>query len=318
MTISSQPEASTPSGSIAPGLLQFSNQLAAVIAAATPSIVAVHGRGYRTSSGILWQPGLVVSAEETIERDASLGLSLPDGQRIEATLSGRDPSTDIAVLNFAAPGSTAAPFTRHVPIAELRVGQLALVVGRANDTLVAAQGIVSIAGPAWRSSQGGLIDARLRIDARLPAMAEGGAVLAADGSLIGMAVFGPRRSLLTIPAATIARIVQAIKDKGHVARGYLGVGLQRVSVASDEGGDKRRGVMVVTVDPAGPAKAAGILQGDIILTLGGTAVTGVRSLYRELGPDTVGQKKAVELIRAGARSTVDVTIAARPRRDDGA
>ena len=67
------------------------------------------------------------------------------------------------------------------------------------------------------------------------------------------------------------------------------------------------------IDPAGPAKTAGILQGDIIVALGGTAVTGLRSLYQQLGPDSVGQKKAVELIRAGARTTVDITVAARPR-----
>jgi len=173
--------------------------------------------------------------------------------------------------------------------------------------------MVSLAGAAWRSSQGGLIDARLVIDARLPAVAEGGALVAADGGLIGIAVFGPRRRVLAIPAATIARVVPTIEATGHVARGYLGVGLQRVPLAAADSAEARRAAMVVTLDPAGPAKAAGILQGDIIVTLGGAAVTGLRSLYQQLGPDAVGQKKAVELIRAGARTTVDVTVAARPR-----
>jgi S1-C subfamily serine protease len=292
--------------------LQLSNQLAAVVADAAQSVVAVHGGDRRPSSGIIWQPGLVVAAEETIARDAELGLTLPDGKRVEATLAGRDPSTDIAVLRYQAPPAHAG-FAAATFATDLRAGHLAVAVGRADGDAVATLGMVSLAGAAWRSSQGGLIDARLVIDVRLPRIAEGGALVAADGSLIGIPVFGPRRRVLAIPAATIARVVPTIQDKGNVARGYLGVGLQRVPVAAAEGGEARRAAMVVTLDPAGPAKTAGILQGDIIVALGGTAVTGLRSLYQQLGPDTVGQKKAIELIRAGVRTTVDVTVAARPR-----
>jgi S1-C subfamily serine protease len=294
--------------------VQLSEHLAAIVGATARSVVAVHGRGRRPSSGLIWEPGLAVSAEEAVERDAELAVTLADGSRVEATLAGRDPSTDIAVLRYAAGGAaTSAGLASHAVAKDLRAGNLAVAVGRYGDDTVAALGIVALAGPAWRSSQGGLIDARLRIDARVPATAEGGALVAADGSLIGMAAFGPRRRVLAIPAATIARVVAAIKDRGHIARGYLGVGLQRVPLPAGEGAEARRAAMVVTVDPAGPAKAAGVLQGDIIVAVGGTAVTGLRSLYQQLGPDTVGQKKAVELIRAGARTTVDVTVAERPQ-----
>ena len=247
-----------------------------------------------------------------MERDAELAVTLPDGTRADATLTGRDPSTDIAVLSYAGAGSAAA-FATRAPASDPRPGHLALAVGRFDGNVIAAQGIVSLAGPAWRSSQGGLIDLRLRIDARLPVTVEGGALVGADGSLIGMAVFGPRRSVLAIPATTIGRIVQAINDKGHIARGYLGVGLQRVPIDGGEGEEHRRAAMVVTVDPSGPAKAAGILQGDVIMAIGGAAVGGLRSLYQQLGPETVGQTKTVELIRAGTRASVEVTIAARPR-----
>jgi S1-C subfamily serine protease len=82
--------------------LQFSNQLAATVAAAAQSVVAVHGGGRRPPSGIVWQPGIVVTAEETVVHDADLALTLPDGNRVEATLAGRDPSTDIAVLRYEA------------------------------------------------------------------------------------------------------------------------------------------------------------------------------------------------------------------------
>jgi S1-C subfamily serine protease len=291
---------------------QLSNQLAALVAATAQSVVAVHGGGRRPSSGIIWQPGIVVTAEETIVRDADLALTLPDGNRVEATLAGRDPSTDIAVLRYQATppvkGFAATPFATDV-----RAGHLAVAVGRADGEVVATLGIVSFAGAPWRSRHGGQIDARLVIDGRLPAIAEGGALVGADGGLIGIAVFGPRRRVLAIPATTIARAVPIIQDKGHVARGYLGVGLQRVPLSTADTTEARRGAMVVTLDPVGPAKAAGILQGDIIVGLGGAAVTGLRGLYQQLGPDAVGKKLAVDLIRAGVHTTVDVTIAPRPQ-----
>jgi S1-C subfamily serine protease len=292
--------------------LQLSNELAALVAAAAQSVVAVHGGGRRPSSGIIWQPGIVVTAEETIVRDADLALTLPGGNQVPATLAGRDPSTDIAVLRYEA---TPAPkaFATTPFATDLRAGHLAVAIGSAEGEAVATLGIVALAAGAWRSRLGGQIDARLVIDARLPTIAEGGALVSADGSLIGIPVFGPRRRVLAIPAATIARVVPIIEDRGHIARGYLGVGLQRVPLAAAEGAEARRGAMVVTLDPAGPAKAAGILQGDIIVRLGGSAVTGLRSLYQQLGSDAVGKKVAVDLIRAGVSKTIDVTIAPRPQ-----
>lgn len=291
--------------------LQLSNQLAALVAATAQSVVAVEGGGRRPSSGIIWQPGIVVTAEETIVRDADLALTLPGGDRVEATLAGRDPSTDIAVLRYEAQPPVKA-FAATTFAAELRAGHLAVGVGRADGEPVATLGIVAFAGAAWRSRHGGQIDARIVIDARLPTVAEGGALVSADGGLIGIAVFGPRRRVLAIPAATIARVAPIIQDRGHIARGYLGVGLQRVPLAAAETAETRRAAMVVTLDPAGPAKAAGILQGDIIVRLGGSPVTGLRTVYQQLGSDAVGKKLAVDLIRAGVHKTIEVTIAPRP------
>lgn len=308
-------DAASPHSSSLPSPLQLSRDLAALVAAAAPAVVAVHGGGRRPSSGMIWQPGVVVTAEETIAPDSNgdgnLAVVLPGGNRVEARLAGRDPSTDIAVLRYDAPPSP--QIFSAVPAATgLQAGHLALAIGSAEDGPVAALGIVSFAGSPWQSRLGGHIDARLVIDARLPATAEGGALVAADGSFIGMAVFGPRRRVLAIPAATIARMVPVILDKGHITRGYLGVGLQRVSIPAADGSEGRRGAMVVTLDPAGPAKAAGLLQGDIIVAVAGAAVSGPRSLYHQLGPDAAGRTLRIDLIRAGSPVSVDVTIASRP------
>jgi S1-C subfamily serine protease len=293
---------------MADALSQFSTQIAATVEAASRAVVAVHGRGRIASSGLVWEPGLVVAAEETVERDTDLALTLPDGRRVEATLVGRDPSTDVAVLRFAGE----APALAGTAPSDLRPGHLAVAVGRSQGDVIAALGIVSLAGGPWHSSHGGKIDAKLRFDLRLPMTAEGGPLVTAEGKLIGMAVYGPRRRVLAIPAATISRAVAAIKDKGHVARGYLGVSLQSVPLPARDGEQRRRAAMVVTIDPAGPAHAAGLLQGDILVAMDGEPITGVRGIYQRLGPDSVGRTVSVELVRAGAPKTVQVAVAARP------
>ena len=299
----------TDAASPHPFPLQLSHDFATLVAAAAPAVVAVHGGGRRPSSGIIWQPGVVVTAEETIASDTGLTLVLPGGGSAAATLAGRDPSTDIAVLRYEGAPPPAA-FASTPAATGLQAGQLALAIGSAEGGAVATLGMVSFAGAPWKSRLGGHIDARLVIDTRLPAIAEGGVLVTAEGSFIGMAVFGPRRRVLAIPAATIERVVPVILDRGHISRGYLGVGLQRVAVG--DAGEARRGAMVVTLDPNGPAKTAGIHQGDIIVAVGGAAVSGPRSLYHQLGPDAVGRKLAVDLIRAGASASIDVTIAPRP------
>lgn len=288
--------------------VQLSNDLAALVAGTAPGVVAVHGGGRAPSSGFFWQPGVVVTAEETIANDGDLAIVLPSGERVPATLAGRDPSTDVAVLRCE--GTPAATVFATMPTAVgVQTGELAVVVGRADGGTVATLGMVSFSGGPWRSRSGGSIAARLVIDTRLPAIAEGGVLVAADGRFIGMPVFGPRRQILAIPAATIAAVAPVILEKGHIPRGYLGVGLQRVAVSD---GGTRRGAMVVSLDPAGPARAAGIYQGDIIVAIGGAAVSGPRSLYHYLGPDAVGRTTTVELMRTGASASVEVTIAARP------
>src|SRR5215468_2510274 len=150
-------------------LSQLSRQLSSTIEAASKAVVAVHGRGRLASSGIIWEPGLVVTAEETVERDTDLAVTLPDGRRVEATLAGRDPSTDIAALRFGGE----APAIAAAVASELRPGHLAVAVGRSQGDVIAALGIVSLAGGAWHSSHGGKIDAKLRFDLRLTITAEG-------------------------------------------------------------------------------------------------------------------------------------------------
>lgn len=282
----------------------FSDRLSTTVAEAAERVVAVYGPRQWPASGLLWRPGLVVAAEETLQGEEDLSITLPRGETVEAEIVGRDPSTDIVLLR-AETGE--APEWRLAPMP--RVGAMALAVGRTEESPVAAFGIVTAVGGPWQSLRGGRIDARISLDFTLPARAEGGAAVLADGSLIGLAVTGPRRRTIVIPATTVERVVTILLDKGYVARGYLGVSLQRVG---RRGG--QHGLVVMDVEPESPAQKAGFVVGDIITTWNGEPVRRPGDVARGLGPDTVGQDVVVGVLRGGVASEITVTIGERPRR----
>ncbi len=190
-------------------LKNFSDQLAALVAAAAPRLVAVRGADGGALSGIIWSTGLVVTAHEALEGEDDVTVALPDGSTVAAHIAGRDPTTDVALLKLETP--TLADWTRAPTPA---VGSIAMAAGRSEHSPLARFGLVAEIGPAWRSMRGGEIDARITLDLRLTGRIEGGAVLAPDGGLIGMAVNGPRRRALVIPATTIDRAVKTLAEKG--------------------------------------------------------------------------------------------------------
>ena len=197
----------------------FSAALASLAATAAARVVMVES-AKETASGVIWRSGLVVTAHEGLSGDDDFTVLLPNGETVAATLVGRDPSTDVALLK-----ADTGDFGDWAAAETPQAGSLAVVVGRGENGTIAAFGAVGEAGPAWRSMRGGLIDARLVLALRLSARAEGGAVVAPDGRLIGLAATGPRRRALAIPAATVERAVQTLSEKGYVARGYLGLSL---------------------------------------------------------------------------------------------
>jgi S1-C subfamily serine protease len=272
----------------------------------------VHGRDGRASSGILWRPGLVVTAAETLEREEDIGLALPDGRRVAAALAGRDAATDIALLRAdeaGGDGGLAAPEANDGAEEALRPGHLLLALGLGEDGPIAALGIAAVVGGPWRSQRGGRIDRRIRLDLALHPAAEGGAVIDHAGRLLGMAVLGPRRRALVIPATTIARAVASLAARGRFARGYLGLAMQAVRV-----GGARHGLIVVGIDPRGPAEQAGLVLGDVILAWDGAPLGGggVREVLERLDPDSVGRRVALDLLRGGAPARAEVTIGERP------
>ncbi|HWX36846.1 MAG TPA: S1C family serine protease [Steroidobacteraceae bacterium] len=284
-------------------LQQLSDSLADVVDRAAPSIVAVHSARSR-SSGFVWRPGLIVTADEALDDEGDIAVMLPGGDTAAATIVGRDPSTDVALLRVDRPH----PPSVTLKSAALQAGALAWAVGSVQGAPLAAFGTVSLVGGAWRSLRGGEIDARIELDLSLRRAVEGGVALDASGSAFGMVVSGARRQVLVIPAATVERVAARLETHGRVARGYLGLGLQPIKLDGDSG----YGVMVVSVDPKGPGAAAGVRQGDVITKWNDQQTQDVRMILRALGPDSVGSTVKLALRRGGEPAEVQITLSERP------
>ncbi len=287
---------------------QISNAFADHVAAVAPNVVAV-ATGRRPISGILWRADVVVTSEQMLPDTAECAVRY-GGTEQAAKPAGRDPGTNIALLRLSAPAEAVLPAAAPTP----RVGALALVLGAgANAGTTARLAMVHEVGPAWDSQAGGRIEALLRLDARI-GRDEGGPVLDSAGRLLGMSTAGPRRRTLVIPAATINRVIDPLLAEGRIARGWLGVGLQPVTVPDSlrEAAGRDGGMMVVNLASGGPAAQAGVLPGDILLDLDGTPVRRVRALSAALGPEQIGRQVALRLLRAGTLQTLAVVVAPRP------
>jgi S1-C subfamily serine protease len=291
-------------------LVQFSDALAARVESTKPAVVAIRLAHERYVSGIVWRSDVIVTSEQSLPRREEFEVVAAGGAATIARLAGRDSSTNIAILRLDAPLASSS-----ITTGEVRTAAIVMAIGADGTGGASARlGIVNIAGPEWHSSRGGLIDRRIALDVRLARSEEGGPVFDAAGNCIGMSTFGPRGQVLVIPAATIDRIVPILLKDGRVARGWLGVTLQAVAVpdALREAADQSSGLMVMSVVENGPAAQAGIVAGDIILSVDGTSTHRFRKIARHFGSENIGRRTELRLIRSGTVITVKTAIAERP------
>ena len=289
-------------------LLELSNQLAHAVEIGEQAVVAVNGRPHVPSSGILWRAGVVVTTDHTLKRDEDLTVTLPDGRNLPATLAGRDPGTDLAVLRLADDSGKSTVAAKTVPDASVKPGNLVLALGRrGKDGISASFGVLSAISGAWRTWRGGQIERFIRPDVNVYIGFSGGALVDVEGHVIGLNTTGLTRGTgITLPASTVSRVTDELLSRGRVRRGFLGVGLHPVQLP-----DSSKGLIVLSLEPNGAALKAGVFVGDILLTLDGEPVNDTDDVQSHLGGDQVGKTVVAEVLRGGSRLKIGIVPAER-------
>jgi S1-C subfamily serine protease len=288
----------------------LSDVLVARFAAARDSVAAVKLSERAHLAATRWRPDVLVTSEQSLPEREALDVLLPDGSSIPGKLAGRDAATNVAVIRLDEP-VPAPVLSPSLP----QVGALTIVAGSDGGGRPSARlGMVNALGPEWHSMRGGRIEARIQLDVRLAGSEEGGPAFDAGGGWLGMTTFGPRGQVLVIPAATLERVAPALLASGHVPRGWLGVALRPVAVPDElrQAGGEASGLMVMSLSPEGPAARAGIVPGDIVLSVDGTSARRLRNVLAHLGSDSVGRTVSLRVIRGGAVIAIEVAITERP------
>ncbi len=292
-------------------LQSISSAMANVVEQGGASIVRVAARRRQAATGIVWPReggSVIVTAHHVVEREDNIEIGLPDGSTTTATLVGRDPTTDLAVLR--ADLGDLAP-VQTVEAGDLRVGHLALALGRPGRTVQATLGIVSALGTEWRTPGGGTIDRYLQTDVVMYPGFSGGPLVTADGSAAGFNTSSLMRGVsITVPTATINRVVGDLMSHGRVPRGYLGIGVQPVRLAENlqQQAEQETGLMVMSVETDSPAMKAGLVQGDVLIALDGEPVQHVDALQKLLGGERVGRSIPARIARGGQMQEMSVIL----------
>ncbi|MBK7860631.1 MAG: trypsin-like peptidase domain-containing protein [Archangiaceae bacterium] len=275
------------------------------------SIVRVEGRRTRPSSGVVWGPNRIVTVAHAIEGEGEVVVGL-EGVEHKARLKGRDVSTDLALLELDATLSPA-------PLDDgegAKVGHEIALLARPGETVRATSGIISARGnKPWRTPRGGEIDRYLESDAAHQPGYSGGALVSAQGKVLGLTTTGLLRHVsLTIPVPTVRRIVAQLETHGRVRKSYVGLSLQPVRLPDDvqKTTGEEIGLLVVGVEKGGPGEKADINYGDTVLHLGDDSVKTLEDFYAWLRADRVGQSFPARVYRNGKVDTVQVTLGARP------
>src|SRR5512147_1829638 len=293
-------------------LTDFSNGLTAAVEKAGTSTILVDARKRYPASGIAYADNLVLTADHVVTREDDIKVMLPDGRSLGATIAGRDPGSDLALLRLPEKVLTPAATSDSI-----KVGQLVLALGRPSSAgMQASWGIVTaISGPT-RTFRGGLLDEYIQTETTPYPGFSGGPLINTEGEVLGLNTSGlTRGSSLTIPVKGAWRIADALAKHGSVKRGYLGVRTQPVGIPDAGQANLKReqelGLLILWLEEGGPAEKAGLLVGDILVGVAGQPVQDPDDLFAALGSDTVGKSVQVEVLRGGKPEAISVTMVER-------
>ncbi len=296
--------------------IELSNAFSAAAEKAGTFTVLVNARRRMPASGIAFAADLILTANHVVERDEDISVVLADGSEIKASVAGRDPASDLAVLRLE---KAAASPAEKAP--EAKVGQIVMAIGRpSSDGIEASLGTISaISGPV-RTPQG-LLDRYFRTDTMPYPGFSGGALIDGEGRVIGINTSGfGRGSSITIPVEIAWRVADELARNGSIKRGYLGIRSQPVEVSPAAQKNLQReqtsGLLIVGLEPDSPAEAGGLLVGDTLVGINGQPVSDHDELFSSLSGDIVGKSAQVEVLRGGQPQMLAIIIKERKPEDE--
>jgi len=295
----------------------LSKEISQAVELAGKSIVAVDGRSGHTSSGIVWRSDSVLTAAHSIRHDAGIRVVLGPERFVQARLAGRDRGSDIALLKLDQE-IDALP-AQFANAADLTIGAFTVAVARTRrGNTVASSGIIGGLMGEWGIGRT-RIDQFIRPDLTLYSGFSGGALIDNDGAVLGLNTSGLLRGKpITIPSSTLLRIAEEIDAKGHVAQPYIGLVMQPVqipeSLQQKSGLTMASGLLVMHVEPGGPADLGGALLGDILIDIDGRSFEDLDDVHDVLRQKGVGQETQTTMIRGGQKVQIAIRLGERPTR----
>ncbi|HZJ30285.1 MAG TPA: S1C family serine protease [Vicinamibacterales bacterium] len=288
---------------------ELSNHIAELVARVAPSVVQVEGQG-RPASGLVYGDDVVITTARAVGESEHPRVRAAGGEAIDAEIAGWDPATRLVVLK--APGLQLPAVTAgELP----RVGEMAIALARSwSNAITATAGLVSVIGGPLRTGRRRAIEQVIRTSAPMHEGFAGGALLGTDGRLLGVTTAASIRGFgVVIPAGLAWSTAAEVLRRGTLKRGYLGIAAQpaRVSERQKGAAGVDRALLVVDVKPGTPADEAGLLVGDLLLSVDGRTLSSPDELFDLLVGDRVGKSVGARVLRGGVVTDLAVTAAER-------
>jgi S1-C subfamily serine protease len=305
----------------------YSRTVIDVVDSVSPAVVRLdvrpseQARQGGSGSGVIVSPdGLVLTNSHVVGGTSRIRATTADGQSLTAVVVGDDPDTDLALLRVNE--SVTLPFAPLGDSRHLRRGQLVIAIGNplGFESTVTA-GVVSALGRSLRARTGRLIDDLIQTDAALNPGNSGGTLVSSRGEVVGVntaIIMGAQGICFAIAANTAKFVLGELVRHGRVRRAYIGISAAHTALPRrlrhEAGVVQESAVVVAGVEPASPADRAGLVAGDMLLSLDGQAVTGADDLIRILTGEKIGGKVEIELLRERKRHQVSLEPQERQRR----
>ena len=281
----------------------------------SPSGVGPSGMG---SGVVIAGDGLVLTNSHVVGGASRVRLSFADGNSREARVLGDDPDTDLALLRTELPAGT--PSARLGDSRALKRGQLVVAIGNplGFESTVTA-GVVSALGRSLRAASGQLIDDVIQTDAALNPGNSGGPLVSSAGEIVGINTAMIQRAqgiCFAVASNTAVFAVSEFIAHGRVRRAHIGIAAETVPLPRRIGlatGAGSRAIRVSEVEPGGPAHAAGVLAGDLLLSLDGVAIEGADALIRLLNAERIGKATVLTLLRGSVEHRTVVPVERKAR-----